>query len=103
MYVSWLDEIEDFRFDVTYLQGSRNLSDPLSRRCFPDDDGPAVSTGDPDAESQKELFSRLGRDASAQGWPRPRGARGAKRPKPPRRAEARPLINRRGAKIGIQY
>ena len=24
-----------------------------------------------------------------QGWPRPRGARGARRPKPPRRAEAR--------------
>ena len=25
----------------------------------------------------------------SQGWPRPRGARGARRPKPPRRAEAR--------------
>ena len=28
-------------------------------------------------------------DARNQGWPRPRGARGARRPKPPRRAEAR--------------
>ena len=65
MYVRWLDEIEDFRFDVTHLPGSRNPSDPLSRRGFPDGDGPAVSTGDPAAESQQELFSRLGRDASA--------------------------------------
>jgi hypothetical protein len=63
MYVRWLDEIEDFRFDVTHLPGSRNPTDPLSRRGFADGDGPAASTGDPDAESQQELFSRLGRDA----------------------------------------
>jgi hypothetical protein len=63
MYVRWLDEIEDFRFDVTHLPGSRNPTDPLSRRGFADGDGPAVSTGDPDPESQQELFSRLGRDA----------------------------------------
>ena len=54
-----------FRFDVTHLPGSRNPSDPLSRRGFADGDGPAASTGDPDAESQQELFSRLGRDAPA--------------------------------------
>ena len=65
MYVRWLDEIEDFRFNVTHLPGSRNPSDPLSRRGFADGDGPAASTGDPDAESQQELFSRLGRDAPA--------------------------------------
>ena len=63
MYVRWLDEIEDFRFDVTHLPGSRNPTDPLSRRGFADGDGPAASTGDADAESQQELFSRLGRDA----------------------------------------
>ena len=63
MYVRWLDEIEDFRFDVTHLPGSRNPTDPLSRRGFVDGDGPAASTGDPDPESQQELFSRLGRDA----------------------------------------
>ena len=63
MYVRWLDEIEDFRFDVTHLPGSRNPSDPLSRRGFADGAGPAASTGDPDPESQQELFSRLGRDA----------------------------------------
>jgi hypothetical protein len=51
MYVRWLDEIEDFRFDVTHLPGSRNPTDPLSRRGFAD------------AESQQEPFSRLGRDA----------------------------------------
>ena len=34
MYVRRLDEIEDFRFDVTHLPGSRNPSDPLSRRGF---------------------------------------------------------------------
>ena len=63
MYVRWLDEIEDFRFDVTHLPGSRNPTDPLSRRGFVDGDGPAPTTGDPDPESQQELFSRLGRDA----------------------------------------
>ena len=63
MYVRWLDEIEDFRFDVTHLPGVRNPTDPLSRRGFADGDGPAASTGDPDVESQQELFSRLGRDA----------------------------------------
>jgi hypothetical protein len=63
MYVRWLDEIEDFRFDVTHLPGARNPTDPLSRRGFADGDGPAASTGDLDPESQQELFSRLGRDA----------------------------------------
>ena len=61
MYVRWLDEIEDFRFDVT--PGSRIPSDPLSRRGFADGAGPAASTGDPDSESQQRLFSRHGRDA----------------------------------------
>jgi hypothetical protein len=65
MYVRWLDEIEDFRFEVTHLPGARNPTDPLSRRGFADGDGPAASTGDTDAESQQELFSRLGRDAPA--------------------------------------
>ncbi len=65
MYLRWLDEIEDFRFAVTHLPGALNPSDPLSRRGFADGDGPAASTGDPDAENQQELFSRLGRDASA--------------------------------------
>ena len=65
MYVRWLDEIEDFRFDVMHLPGTRNPSDPLSRRGFTDGPGPAASTGDPDPESQQELFSRLGRDAPA--------------------------------------
>jgi hypothetical protein len=54
MYLRWLDEIEDFRFDVTHLPGARSQSDPLSRRGFADGDGPAASTGDPDAESQQE-------------------------------------------------
>ena len=63
MYVRWLDEIEDYRFDVTHLPGSRNPTDSLSRRGFADDNGPAPSTGDADAESQQELFSGLGRDA----------------------------------------
>ena len=58
-------QIEDFRFDVTHLPGARNPTDPLSRRGFADGDGPAASTGDPDPESQQELFSRLGRDAPA--------------------------------------
>ena len=38
---------------------------PLSPRGFADGDGPAPSTGDPDPESQKELFSRLDRNAPA--------------------------------------
>ena len=44
MYVRWLDEIEDSRFDVTHLSGARtgNPSDPLSRRGFTDGDGPAA-------------------------------------------------------------
>ena len=38
---------------------------PLSPRGFADGDGPAPSTGDPDPESQQELFSRLDRNAPA--------------------------------------
>ncbi len=64
MFVRWLDEIEDFRFDVTHLPGTRN-PDPLSRRGFADRDSPAASTGDTNPESQQELFSRLGRDATS--------------------------------------
>ena len=63
MYVRWLDDIADFNFHVTHVPGTRNPSDPLSRRAFADGDGPASTTGDPDPESQQELFSRLGRDA----------------------------------------
>jgi hypothetical protein len=63
MYVRWLDEIKDFRFDVTHLPGAQNPTDPLSRRGFADGDGPAASNGDTDAESQQELFSRRGRDS----------------------------------------
>jgi hypothetical protein len=50
---------------VTHLPGTRNPTDPLSRRGFADGDGPAASTGDTVVESQQELFSRLGRDAPA--------------------------------------
>ena len=39
---------------MTHLPGSRNPSGPLSRLGFPDGDGPAVSTGDPAAESQQD-------------------------------------------------
>ncbi len=63
MVVRWLDEIEDFRFDVTHLPGSRSPTDPLSRSGFPDGADAAASTGDADSEHQQELFSRLGRDA----------------------------------------
>jgi hypothetical protein len=30
IYVCWLDEMEDFRFDVTHLQGSQNPADSLT-------------------------------------------------------------------------
>jgi hypothetical protein len=63
MYVCWLYEIEDSSFDVTYLPGTRNHEDPLRRCCFAGWPWPAVSTGEPNPESQQELFSRLGRDA----------------------------------------
>ena len=65
LYVRWLDEIEDFRFDVTYLPGAKNPTDSLSRRGFADGDGPAPTTGpgEPEPESQQELFSRHGRDS----------------------------------------
>ena len=63
MYLGWLDAIEDFRFDVTHRPGSRNPADPWARRGCTHGPGPAASTGDPNAESQHELFSRLGRDA----------------------------------------
>ena len=48
---------------------------------------------------------RAGRPAvpgrNMQGWPRRRGARGARRPKPPRRAEARgPILREAGPRIG---
>ncbi len=42
MYIRWLDKIEDFRFNVTHLPGSRNLTDQLSRSGFTDGDGPAA-------------------------------------------------------------
>jgi hypothetical protein len=63
MYVHWLDEIEDYRLDVTHLQGSRNPTDQLSRRGFTDGKCQAPSTGDAEEESQQELFLLLGRDA----------------------------------------
>ncbi len=63
MYVRWLDEIKDFLFDVTHLQGALNPTDPLSLCGFADGDGPVASMGDPYAESQQELFLLLGRDA----------------------------------------
>ena len=50
---------------MTNLPGARDPTDPLSRRGFEDGDGPMASTGGPDPESQRELFSRLGRDALA--------------------------------------
>jgi hypothetical protein len=31
MHVRWLDEMEDFRFDVTHLPGTWNPADPLTR------------------------------------------------------------------------
>ncbi len=48
---------------MTHLPGARNPADPLTRRGFADGPWPAASMGDPDPESQQELFSRLGRDA----------------------------------------
>ena len=63
MYVRWLDEIEDFRFDMTHLPGAHNPIDQLSRCSFADGNEPAASFGDPDTESQQELFSPLGSDA----------------------------------------
>ena len=44
--------------------GSHSPTDPLSRRGFADGNGPAASTGDPDPESQQQLFSRLSSDSS---------------------------------------
>jgi hypothetical protein len=86
MYVHWFDVIEDVRFDVTHLPGSRNPADPLTRRGFADGPWPAASTEDPDPEIQQELFSRLGATRRARpsspsfapdgqrtaGWPPPR-------------------------------
>ena len=65
--VRWLrvGEIEDLCFDVTHLPGACNPMDPLSRLGCSDGDGPATSTGEPDAESQQKLVSRLGRDVTA--------------------------------------
>jgi hypothetical protein len=63
MYVLSLDDIADFCFDMTHVPGARNPLDPLSCWGFVDGDGPVTSTGDPDPESQQELFSLLGRDA----------------------------------------
>ena len=64
VHACWPDEIEDFRFDVTHLPGARNPTEPLLRRGRRVlGDGPALSTGYFDPESQ--LFSRLGRDAPA--------------------------------------
>ena len=31
MYVGWLDEMKDLRFDVARLPGARNPADPLTR------------------------------------------------------------------------
>ncbi len=58
MYVHWLDEIEDFRFDVMHLSCTRNPVDQLTH--FTDGPGPAASMGNPDLESHQELFPWLG-------------------------------------------
>jgi hypothetical protein len=52
--------MEDFRFDVTHLALLAESGGPSG---FADRPGPEVSTGDPDLESEQELFSRLGCDA----------------------------------------
>ena len=59
------DDIEDLCFLVTHLPCARNPTDPLQRRGFADGDGAAWWTGESDAESQQELFSRLCRGAPA--------------------------------------
>ena len=57
MYYLGLDEIDNFLFDLTHLPGSRNSTDPLSRRSwlsrrgFASGDGQAASTGYPGADS----------------------------------------------------
>jgi hypothetical protein len=66
VYDQWLDNIADFNFHVTHVPGTRNPSDPLSRRAFADGDGPASTTGDPDPESQQKVFSQLERNAPEQ-------------------------------------
>jgi hypothetical protein len=82
MYVRWLDKMEDLRFDATHLPGALNPTDPLSRRGFPDGDGPAApaSTGDADAENEPAgtLLAtgrrrRCAGDAGHPGRPRPVG------------------------------
>ncbi len=52
-YLLGIDEMEDFRFDVTHLPGSRNPADPLTRRGFADGPGPAASTGGPESLIRK--------------------------------------------------
>ncbi len=59
MFVCWLEEIENVRFDVTHLPGSCNPTDPLSRCGFAYGGASAASTGDSDAESQQQLFLLL--------------------------------------------
>ncbi len=80
MYVPWLDEIEDFRFDVTHLPGSRNPTDPLSRRGFEDGDGPAQSTGDPDPENRRVAAVAFAGVQEGDEIPSPRPSGGRKPP-----------------------
>ena len=37
-FTRWLNEIEEFRFDVEHFSGRLNPADPLTRRGFPDRD-----------------------------------------------------------------
>ncbi len=57
MYVPWLEEIEDFLFDVTHLPCARNPAEPLTLQGFSDPPGSAASTGDQGPESQQEARS----------------------------------------------
>jgi hypothetical protein len=82
MYIRWLDEIEDFQSSTSMRRtfrarairripclGTVAVSEaPARQRDRRRQRSPALirsPTGDTDAESQQELFSRLGRDAPA--------------------------------------
>ncbi len=81
VYVRWLDEIEDFRCEVTHLPGSRNPTDPLSRRGFARGSERAPSSPTPSIMRMQTRVGRGVRRVRREAWisaPQDRGVRRVK-------------------------
>jgi hypothetical protein len=69
----WLDEIEEFRFDIEHVPGKLNLADPLTRRGPKQfaklDSGEETLPGPEEVQDQVEISGPLFSAQHRSGWP----------------------------------